>query len=111
MTPRVADRAYAAWLAADRDSMSDCHACELQRQGRWLAHRATTRRAADLAARAGRGDGLLRTSRAPSLASSLLPLLRLGRLDEARATTCAATGWCATESMMTRSPTTSSSAR
>ncbi|MEU9382833.1 tetratricopeptide repeat protein, partial [Streptomyces sp. NPDC048279] len=25
-----AERAYTAWLAADRDRMADCHACELQ---------------------------------------------------------------------------------
>ena len=34
-----AERAYAAWLAADRDSMADCHACELHGQGWWQAVR------------------------------------------------------------------------
>ena len=30
-----AERAYTAWMAADRDSMADCHACELHGQGWW----------------------------------------------------------------------------
>ncbi|EFE66888.1 predicted protein [Streptomyces viridosporus ATCC 14672] len=34
---RRAERAYAAWLAADRDSMADRPACEPHGQGRWQA--------------------------------------------------------------------------
>lgn len=77
--------AHAAWLAADRDGMADCHACELHGQGSWQVDR-------------GRDEAALRTWEAVLagqytcahephnvLASSLLPLVRLGRLDEARA--------------------------
>ncbi|WP_236242613.1 hypothetical protein [Streptomyces sp. CC228A] len=80
-----AARAFAAWTAADRDSMADCHACELNDQGRYRLHQ-------------GRVDGALE-SWAPVLdgregcaeephrvlAESLLPLVRAGRLDAARA--------------------------
>ncbi|WP_329189334.1 tetratricopeptide repeat protein [Actinacidiphila glaucinigra] len=80
-----AEAAHAAWLAADRDAMADCHACELHGQGSWQVDR-------------GRDEEALRTwepvlagqytcAHEPHnvLASSLLPLVRLGRLDEARA--------------------------
>ncbi|MDX3097921.1 tetratricopeptide repeat protein [Streptomyces sp. ME19-03-3] len=80
-----AEAAHAAWLAADRDGMADCHACELHGQGSWQVDR-------------GRDEEALRTwepvlagqytcAHEPHnvLASSLLPLVRLGRLDEARA--------------------------
>ncbi|MEU0335302.1 tetratricopeptide repeat protein [Streptomyces sp. NPDC006193] len=80
-----AERAYAAWLAADRDRMADCHACELHAQGTWQV-------------RCGRDDEALRLWRPvlegefacahephAVLASSLVPLLRLGRVEEARA--------------------------
>ncbi|MFJ7151729.1 tetratricopeptide repeat protein [Streptomyces sp. NPDC100445] len=80
-----AERAYAAWLAADRDRMADCHACELRAQGDWQA----------LCGRDGRAlelwrpvlDGELACAHEPHgvLAASLAPLLRLGRVEEARA--------------------------
>ena len=80
-----ADRAYTAWLAADRDSMADCHACELHDQGWWQAHRGNDAEA--LALWAPVLDGTHACAHEPHavLASSLLPLLRLGRVDEARA--------------------------
>ncbi|MGX1133411.1 tetratricopeptide (TPR) repeat protein [Streptomyces glaucescens] len=79
-----AERAYAAWLAADRDSMADCHACELDGQGWWQAERGRD----EEALRFWRPvlDGEFSCAHEPhaALASSLLPLVRLGRLDEAR---------------------------
>ncbi|GGT29897.1 tetratricopeptide repeat protein [Streptomyces chromofuscus] len=80
-----AERAYAAWLAADRDRMADCHACELHGQGRWQAQRG--RDAEALALWAPVLDGEYACAHEPHtvLASSLAPLLRLGRTDQARA--------------------------
>jgi tetratricopeptide (TPR) repeat protein len=79
-----AERAYAAWLAADRDAMADCHACELDGQGWWQAERGRD----EEALRFWRPvlDGEFSCAHEPhaALASSLLPLVRLGRLDEAR---------------------------
>lgn len=80
----VADRAHAAWLAADRDSVSDCHACELQQQGRWLAHRGDDEGALRIWRPVLDGETACPHGPGAVLASSLLPLLRLGRLDEAR---------------------------
>ncbi|MEV8550965.1 tetratricopeptide repeat protein [Streptomyces glaucescens] len=80
-----AERAYAAWLAADRDSMADCHACELDGQGWWQAERGRD----EEALRVWRPvlDGEFSCAHEPHsvLAASLLPLVRLGRTDEARA--------------------------
>ncbi|MER7112206.1 tetratricopeptide repeat protein [Streptomyces sp. NPDC000229] len=80
-----AARAFSAWTAADRDRMANCHACELSSQGSyWVAQ--------------GRDDKALRTwqpvldgssscMEEPHrvLAKSLLPLVRTGDLDRARA--------------------------
>ncbi|MEV6106536.1 tetratricopeptide repeat protein [Streptomyces sp. NPDC051940] len=80
-----AERAFAAWLAADRDEMADCHACELHGQGYWQLTRGDDEAALRTwePVLAGRHTCLHEPHAA--LASSLLPLLRLGRLDEARA--------------------------
>ncbi|NGO41449.1 tetratricopeptide repeat protein [Streptomyces ureilyticus] len=80
-----AERAYAAWLAADRDSMADCHACELHGQGWWQAQRGEDARALELWWPVLEGEYTCAHEPHTALASSLLPLLRLGRLDEARA--------------------------
>ncbi|MFJ8348265.1 tetratricopeptide repeat protein [Streptomyces sp. NPDC094153] len=80
-----AERAYAAWLAADRDSMADCHACELHDQGRWLAECGRDAEAVELWRPVLEGEFSCAHEPHGVLASSLLPLLRLGRLDEARA--------------------------
>ncbi|MFI6349815.1 tetratricopeptide repeat protein [Streptomyces sp. NPDC050560] len=80
-----AERAYAAWLAADRDSMADCHACELNEQGSWQVERGEDERALDLWAPVLRGEHTCAHEPHAVLASSLLPLVRLGRVDEARA--------------------------
>ncbi|WP_171114411.1 MULTISPECIES: tetratricopeptide repeat protein [unclassified Streptomyces] len=80
-----AERAYTAWLAADRDSMADCHACELDRQGWWQAERGRDAQALELWAPVLSGEFTCAHEPHAVLASSLVPLLRLGRLDEARA--------------------------
>ncbi|MQY12214.1 hypothetical protein SRB5_23470 [Streptomyces sp. RB5] len=79
-----AEAAYDAWQAADRDQMADCHACELHLQGSWLAERERYEQA--LTAWQPVFDGQFTCLHEPHavLASSLLPLLRLGRADEAR---------------------------
>ncbi|KAB1143752.1 tetratricopeptide repeat protein [Streptomyces luteolifulvus] len=80
-----AERAYGAWLAADRDGMADCHACELHGQGWWQAERGRDTEA--LARWRPVLEGEFSCAHEPHtvLAASLLPLLRLGRADEARA--------------------------
>ncbi|MEU9353652.1 tetratricopeptide repeat protein [Streptomyces griseoloalbus] len=80
-----AERAYAAWLAADRDSMADCHACELQGQGWWQAERGRDEEALELWRPVLEGEFTCAHEPHTVLASSLVPLLRLGRVDEARA--------------------------
>ncbi|MEH0550112.1 tetratricopeptide repeat protein [Streptomyces sp. B21-101] len=80
-----AERAFAAWLAADRDTMADCHACELHGQGWWQAERGRDTEALELWAPVLEGEYTCAHEPHSVLASSLLPLLRLGRPDEARA--------------------------
>ncbi|MFF7724111.1 tetratricopeptide repeat protein [Streptomyces luteogriseus] len=79
-----AERAYAAWLAADRDAMADCHACELHGQGWWQAERGRVAEALELWRPVLEGEYACAHEPHTALASSLVPLLRLGRLDEAR---------------------------
>ncbi|MFI6354683.1 tetratricopeptide repeat protein [Streptomyces sp. NPDC050743] len=80
-----AERAYAAWLAADRDEMADCHACELHGQGFWQVERGRDEEALRLWRPVLEGEFACVHEPHTVLASSLVPLLRLGRLDEARA--------------------------
>ncbi|MFB7933527.1 tetratricopeptide repeat protein [Streptomyces sp. NPDC056039] len=80
-----AERAYAAWLAADRDAMADCHACELHGQGWWQAELGRDAEAVELWRPVLEGEYACAHEPHTALASSLVPLLRLGRLDEARA--------------------------
>jgi tetratricopeptide (TPR) repeat protein len=80
-----AERAYDAWLAADRDAMADCHACELHGQGWWQAERGWDAQALELWAPVLEGEYTCAHEPHTVLASSLVPLLRLGRADEARA--------------------------
>ncbi|GAB2447597.1 tetratricopeptide repeat protein [Streptomyces incanus] len=80
-----ADRAYAGWLAADRDTMADCHACELHGQGWWQAENGRDAEALELWRPVLEGEFTCAHEPHTALASSLLPLLRLGRADEARA--------------------------
>ncbi|MFJ7074517.1 tetratricopeptide repeat protein [Streptomyces sp. NPDC098781] len=80
-----AERAYGAWLAADRDGMADCHACELHGQGWWQAELGRDAEAIRLWEPVLEGEFTCAHEPHTVLASSLLPLLRLGREDEARA--------------------------
>ncbi|WP_043680438.1 tetratricopeptide repeat protein [Streptomyces xylophagus] len=80
-----AERAYAAWLAADRDTMADCHACELHSQGEWQVRRERDAEALTLWEPVLEGEFTCAHEPHTVLASSLAPLLRLGRADEARA--------------------------
>ncbi|MGW2569913.1 tetratricopeptide repeat protein [Streptomyces sp. NPDC001537] len=80
-----AERAYAAWLAADRDSMADCPACELHGQGWWQAEQGREAQALLLWRPVLEGEFTCAHEPHTVLASSLVPLLRLGRTDEARA--------------------------
>ncbi|MFF6954110.1 tetratricopeptide repeat protein [Streptomyces iakyrus] len=80
-----AERAYAAWLAADRDSMADCHACELHGQGWWQAEQGRDAEALQLWGPVLEGEYTCAHEPHTALASSLVPLLRLGREEEARA--------------------------
>ncbi|MFJ9156928.1 tetratricopeptide repeat protein [Streptomyces griseoviridis] len=80
-----AERAYDAWLAADRDTMADCHACELHEQGWWRAEQGRDAEALDLWRPVLEGEFSCAHEPHSVLATSLVPLLRLGRADEARA--------------------------
>ncbi|MFJ9817861.1 tetratricopeptide repeat protein [Streptomyces sp. NPDC101151] len=80
-----AERAYTAWLAADRDRMADCHACELHGQGSWQVRRGSDAEALQLWRPVLEGEYSCAHEPHTVLASSLAPLLRLGRPDEARA--------------------------
>ncbi|MFE4829154.1 tetratricopeptide repeat protein [Streptomyces sp. NPDC056672] len=78
-------RAFEAWTAAERDRMANCHACELNDQGAyWLSlgqdHKALGIWEPVLADRSHCAEEPHRV-----LAKSLLPLVRTGRLEEARA--------------------------
>jgi tetratricopeptide (TPR) repeat protein len=76
--------AYARWQSADRDRMSDCHACELHLQGAWQAQLGDDKEALASWQPVLAGEQSCAHEPHGVLASSLLPLLRLGRLDEAR---------------------------
>ncbi|MEU2431247.1 tetratricopeptide repeat protein [Streptomyces sp. NPDC007861] len=80
-----AERAYTAWLAADRDRMADCHACELHDQGAWQARVGNDEQALELWRPVLDGEYTCAHEPHAVLAASLLPLLRLGRAEEARA--------------------------
>ncbi|MFJ2645989.1 tetratricopeptide repeat protein [Streptomyces sp. NPDC087420] len=79
-----AERAMSAWAAAERDRMSDCHACELSNQGRYWAEREEDAKAVEVwePVLTGRKTCMEEPHRA--LAHSLLSLVRMGRADEAR---------------------------
>ncbi|MFF1410111.1 tetratricopeptide repeat protein [Streptomyces sp. NPDC058289] len=79
-----AGRAYARWQAADRDDMSDCHACELNSQGHYAMLRGDDAEALEVWQPVLSGEQTCAEEPHRVLAASLLPLVRLGRLDEAR---------------------------
>ncbi|MFF3541472.1 tol-pal system YbgF family protein [Streptomyces platensis] len=80
----LAARLLAEWTAADRDRMSDCLACELNEQGEWQADRGDDERALATWAPVLNGEQSCAEQPHLILALSLVPLLRLGRFDEAR---------------------------
>lgn len=77
--------AFDAWLAADRDRLADCDACERREQARWLIAQGRDGDALELLAPTL--DGELTCAEEPqvSLATSMLPLVRAGDPDRARA--------------------------
>ncbi|MFF2330452.1 MULTISPECIES: tetratricopeptide repeat protein [unclassified Streptomyces] len=80
-----AERAYAAWQAADRDRMANCHACELHEQGDWQVLRGLDAEALETWAPVLGGEHTCAHEPHAVLAASLLPLLRTGRAEQARA--------------------------
>ncbi|MER6445856.1 tetratricopeptide repeat protein [Streptomyces venezuelae] len=79
-----AERAFRRWLAAERDDMSDCRACELNGQGQYAVLHGDDAKALELWKPVLDGDLTCAEEPHRLLATSLLPLLRLGRADEAR---------------------------
>lgn len=79
-----AERALSALLAADRDEMADCHACELHEQGQWQVERGDDAAALEVWRPVLEGRESCLHEPHATLARSLLPLVRLGRLDAAR---------------------------
>ncbi|HEX5494073.1 MAG TPA: hypothetical protein VFX70_05795 [Mycobacteriales bacterium] len=77
--------AFDRWLLADRGEMSDCEACECRQQGGWRADTGDDAGALDLWAPVLAGESTCESEPHDVLSRSLLPLLRLGRLDQARA--------------------------
>ncbi|MGW0958528.1 tetratricopeptide repeat protein [Streptomyces gelaticus] len=80
-----AERAYAAWQAADRDRMANCHACELHEQGSWQVQLGLDAEALETWAPVLAGEHTCAHEPHAVLAASLLPLLRTGRSEQARA--------------------------
>ncbi|MFC9582767.1 tetratricopeptide repeat protein [Streptomyces yangpuensis] len=79
-----AERAFRSWLAAERDDMSDCEACELGGQGHYAILQGDDAGALELWQPVLEGELVCAEEPHRVLAASLLPLLRLGRTDEAR---------------------------
>lgn len=79
-----ADRAMSDWAAAERDRMSDCHACELSNQGRYWARREEDTKAIGVWEPVLAGQKTCMEEPHRALAHSLLSLVRLGHTDEAR---------------------------
>ncbi|WP_329120140.1 tetratricopeptide repeat protein [Streptomyces sp. NBC_01465] len=80
-----ADRAFAAWTAAERDRMANCHACELNDQGHHWYERGDDAKALEVWEPVLAGRLSCQEEPHRTLAKSLLPLVRTGRADEARA--------------------------
>ncbi|MEY9926894.1 tetratricopeptide (TPR) repeat protein [Catenulispora sp. GP43] len=80
-----AETHFGRWLAAERDLMSDCRACEHLAQGAWRADRGDDLAAMRLWRPTIENEISCLDEPASTLAGSLKPLLRLRRYDEARA--------------------------
>ncbi|GAA1950885.1 tetratricopeptide repeat protein [Catenulispora subtropica] len=79
-----AEEHHARWLAAERDRMSDCEACERNALGGWRAEQGADAEALALWAPTVENELTCLSEPAGTLAQTLKPLLRLGRLDAAR---------------------------
>ncbi|MFL6116508.1 MAG: hypothetical protein ACJ786_34900 [Catenulispora sp.] len=75
---------HGRWLAAERDRMSDCQACEHNTLGTWLAEQGADGPALALWAPTIENELTCLSEPACTLAETLKPLLRLGRVREAR---------------------------
>ncbi|RSS81889.1 tetratricopeptide repeat protein [Streptomyces sp. WAC06614] len=80
-----AERAISRWATADRDRMSDCHACETNTQGWFWARKGEDAKAVEVWEPVLNGSQTCMEEPHRVLGRSLLPLVRLGRTDEARA--------------------------
>ncbi|HEU5333694.1 MAG TPA: hypothetical protein VFU73_13030 [Actinocrinis sp.] len=80
----AAEREFQAWLDAPRDQMADCHACELGDQGWWMTQLDRDAEAVERWRPVLDGESSCAEEPHRVLAHSLMPLVRLGRLDEAR---------------------------
>lgn len=79
-----ADVAMAGWAAAERDRMSDCHACEINELGYYKALKGQDSEAIEVWEPVLAGRNTCKEEPHRVLAQSLLPLVRLDRLTEAR---------------------------
>jgi tetratricopeptide (TPR) repeat protein len=79
-----AQRAFDGWLGAERGEMADCHACETAHQGEFYVGSGADGRALQHWEPVLSGRQTCAEEPHRTLARSLLPLVRLGRLDEAR---------------------------
>ena len=80
----AASAAMEASIAAPRDRMSDCQACEHRAQGRWRIHVGDDAGALEHWAPVLNGTFRCKEEPHSVLSQALLPLLRTGRTDEAR---------------------------
>ncbi|MFD7833166.1 hypothetical protein ACFV6I_37570, partial [Kitasatospora sp. NPDC059803] len=76
--------AYELWTARPRSELSDCHACETRARAEHFADAGDDARALDVLQPVLDGRSSCEQEPALSQAAALLPLLRRGRLDEAR---------------------------
>jgi len=80
----AAARAFDDWLAAERDQMSDCHACDRSNQGDWYVATGKDAEALEVWQPVLAGELWCDEEPHRALAKSLLPLVRLGRHGDAR---------------------------
>lgn len=76
--------AYELWTARPRTELSDCHACETRARARHFVDAGDDARALEVLAPVLDGRSSCEQEPYLSQATALLPLLRRGRLDEAR---------------------------
>lgn len=80
----AAAREFEAWLAAERDDLADCDACERREQGRRLVLGNEDARALEIFEPTLSGARSCAEEPQITLSDSLVPLVRVGRLDDAR---------------------------